>query len=152
MTNRRWLLWVLGLAAALLAVGCARPSEPAIDRETAQEIAWHALAPNTSSGDRANWQLIAIKQVQGREVTDEFEGEPSPGCWQGPTPMPNGEIDAGAGYWYVEMRPEPATPLPTVTLSPTAPPLIPEPFVRQALFLIDSEGNIVARKLFCVIY
>ena len=66
--------------------------------------------------------------------------------------MPNGEIKPEGDYWFVGMSPKSATPLPRPTLSPTAPPFIPEPFLRQALFLIDMDGNVVARKLFCVIY
>jgi hypothetical protein len=66
--------------------------------------------------------------------------------------MPNGEIQAGDDYWVVEMSPLPATPLPVPTLSPTAPPFVPEPFLRRALFLLDVDGRVVARKLYCVVY
>jgi hypothetical protein len=49
--------------------GCGR----ALTGELAQEIASDALAPNTSSGDRANWEVIAAEVVQGRDMADEFE-------------------------------------------------------------------------------
>jgi hypothetical protein len=86
-------------------------------------------------------------------VSEGFEGRTGYGC-PGPTPPANDEIQPTRAYWYVQMVPRPATPPPKETpISPTAPPNVPEPFIRQALFLIDSsDGQIVARKLFCVIY
>jgi hypothetical protein len=93
-----------------------------------------------------------VEHVQGRDVADQFAGEPAPGCWKGPAPVPNGEIQPAASYWNVEMSPLPATPLAGPTLSPTAPPTIPEPFLRRALFLLDADGSVVARKLYCVVY
>jgi hypothetical protein len=152
MTNRLWKGAALVFLALVLAACCTGLPEPAIDGTTVPDIAWDALAPNTSSGDRANWQVVDVRQVKGRDVADEFAGKPSSGCWKGPTPMPNGKIQADSDYWCVEMSPKPATPLPGPTISPTAPPSIPEPFLRQALFLLDAEGNVVARKLYCVIY
>jgi hypothetical protein len=154
------ILMLVALCLVLPACGgpVASPTQPpaqdaaSLTRQQAQDAVWQALAPNTSSGDRANWQVVEVRQVKGRDVAEEFAGEPSLGCWKGPTPTPNGEIQPGGDYWYVEMSPKPATPLPGATISPTAPPFIPEPFLRQALFLIDLEGNVVARKLLCVIY
>ena len=79
-------------------------------------------------------------------------------CWigllDGPEPPPNGEITASADYWYVHMSPRPATPDPQKSApSATAPPAVPEPFLRQALLLIDAlDGSIAVRKLHCVVY
>jgi hypothetical protein len=84
-------------------------------------------------------------------VAEEFEGRVSYKYCGGPEPPPNGEIDPSQTYWYVEMRPQPATPS-GQSMSPTAPPLVPEPFLRQALFLIDENGEVVARVLACVVY
>jgi hypothetical protein len=150
----RLLRWALLMAfGAVLVAACGGGSpEAVIDADAVPGVAWDALAPNTSSGDRANWEVAVVERVKGRDVADEFEGAPSPGCWKGPTPVPNGQVGTGTDYWYVEMQPRPATPLPRATISPTAPPFIPEPFLRRALFLIDLQGNVVARKLFCVIY
>lgn len=148
MVNRLWQ----GLALIWLAVTLVTCGGGLLTGQQAVNVAWEALAPNTSSGDRANWQVVEVRQVKGRDVARQFAGEPAPGCWQGSTPRPNGAIIAGADYWYVEWVPKPATPLPTATISPTAPPFIPEPFLRQALFLIDLEGKVVARKLSCPIY
>jgi hypothetical protein len=119
------------------------------------EIVWGALEPNTSSHDQAAWETISVQTVTGREVQDLFEGEPVPGgCAPGPTPPANATIALDDAYWYVLMRRRYATPPPyPAPLSATAPPNIPEPFVYEAHFLVDaSTGQIVARKLSCVIY
>lgn len=125
-----------------------------LKEEQVLDAAWDALEPNTSSHDRGNWDVVEVGQVTGKQVAERFEGEPAPGCWSGPEPPGNDEIQAGKTYWYVQMRPKPVTPVPQEgTPSPTAPPLIPEPFLRDAHFLIDPQGGeIVARKLICVIY
>ncbi len=157
-TTRKLVLALMFLAVLAVACGPGTPAQQQVQDITAlteqqvADIAWQALAPNTASGDRANWQAVEARQVKGRDVAEKFAGEAWLGCWKGPTPVPNGEIRSGADYWYVELMPQPATPLPAATISPTAPPLIPEPFLRQAFFLLDSEGQVVARKLYCVIY
>jgi hypothetical protein len=149
------------LALALSACGgqTATPDSVApLDRESldprqAFDLAWAALEPNTSSHDPANWELAEVRRVSGQEVAAEFGDEqPGYGC-PGPTPQPNRPVKASGAYWYVTLKRRPATPPPDVpTISPTAPPLVPEPFIYQAFFLVDAEGEIVARKLFCVIY
>ncbi len=118
------------------------------------DIVWEALEPNTSSHERSNWQAVEVGSVTGESVAELFEGEPAPGCWSGPKPVENKEIRASKSYWYVLMIPNPATPEPfDGTPSPTAPPRIPEPFLREAHFLVDPKtGEILARKLMCVIY
>jgi hypothetical protein len=119
-------------------------------------IAWQALEPNTSSHNQNAWESVVAQSLIGRDIQDKFEGEPIPGhCAPGPTPPDNAKITPDAAYWYVQMQPRPATPgpLPTNLQSPTAPPNVPEPFVYKADFLIDAgTGQIVARKLYCVIY
>jgi hypothetical protein len=143
---------IICLALALTA--CSPQAAPLIEQQV-RDLTWQALEPNTSSHNLANWEFIEVKQVAGHEVADQFAGEPAPGCWQGATPPENATIAYDGSYWYVEMRPRSATPLPgpTEQFSPTAPPNIPEPFLHQAKFLVDaSTGKIIARKLFCVIY
>jgi hypothetical protein len=97
-----------------------------------------------------------MRNVKGEEIQEIFEGEPVPGnCISGPPPPENKKIQASASYWYVRMKPVPVTsePIPTEQYSPTAPPRIPEPFLRDAHLLIDpGSGEIVARKLLCIIY
>jgi hypothetical protein len=172
------LLW-LAVALILLLTACAgatstpgpvaSPAEPQVfdinsgeaplDDQHLFDIAWQALEPNTSSHDRANWEEGEVRRVAGRDVADEFDvaddtdgARPGYGC-PGPAPPPNGKIEPSGTYWYAQLKRRPATPPPDVpTLSPTAPPLVPEPFIYQAFFLIDRSGQVVARKLYCVIY
>jgi hypothetical protein len=146
------------LAGPVTSVSPASPASPAaspdLDRESALDAAWRSLEPNTYSGDRANWEVVEVRQVTGEEVAEQFEGQVAPGCWQGPTPVPNELVRPTHPYWCVEYRPRPATPVPLQrTISPTEPPAVPEPFMYRALFLVDADtGRVVARKLFCVIY
>ncbi|MEN8242707.1 MAG: hypothetical protein ABFS17_12345, partial [Chloroflexota bacterium] len=93
------------------------------------DAVWDQLEPNTSSHDRSNWQVVEILFVTGEQVFERFEGDPASGCWSGPKPVENRSINFKANYWFVFMTPKPATPAPfNDTPSPTAPPLIPEPF------------------------
>lgn len=144
--------WMLILA--LLGACVSQPLE--LDENQAGDLAWQTLRPNTSSRDRAAWQITRIEQVSGAEMAETFTAEPAAGgCVPGPTVPPNGEIDAQGTYWYVQFQPVPATPLPADTerMSPTAPALIPEPFLYRADFLIEADsGKVIARRLYCVIY
>jgi hypothetical protein len=157
--HRPWAaLLVVALAGTALVAACSSPPSPAVspglDRERVLEATWSSLEPNTSSGDRANWEVVEVRQVTGAEFVEQFVGEPAPGCWKGPTPVPNEVIHPTQTYWFVQYRPRPATPVPQErTISPTEPPAVPEPFMYQALFLVDAHtGRVVTRKLFCVIY
>lgn len=143
------------LAVLLAAVACKglTGGGQSLTAEQALDLVWPALEPNTSSHDRANWEVISVEKVGGRDVAEEFDYEPAPGC-PGPEPPPNQTIEPGKTYWLVFLKPTAATPRPEPSeWSPTAPPLIPEAFLRQAQFLIDpDDGAIVARRLGCVIY
>jgi hypothetical protein len=157
--HRSWAaLLLVALAGTALVAACDSPVTPAVspglDRESILDAAWRGLEPNTSSGDRTNWEVVEVRRVTGGEISEQFEGEVAPGCWRGPTPEPNEVIRATHTYWYVQYRPRPATPVPQErTISPTEPPAVPEPLMYQALFLVDADtGRVVARKLFCVIY
>ena len=146
----------ISLACLTLALtACSAKVVPLSEQEVV-DIVWHALEPNTSSHNQAAWEIVGVQGVTGREVQDLFEGEPVPGgCAPGPEPPDNATVALDGSYWYVQMRPRSATlrPQPTEQFSPTAPPSVPEPFVHQAHFLVDaSTGQIVARKLYCVIY
>ena len=127
---------------------------PGLSESQVLDIVWEALEPNTSSHTRSNWQMEKVQFVPGERVAERFEGKPSLGCWSGPEPAENKDISATKIYWYVLMVPRPATPEPFYgTPTPTAPPLIPEPFLREAHFLVDPGTNeVIARKLICVIY
>lgn len=135
-----------------LRVGTANAAST-LSQEQVRELAWQALDPNTSSHDPANWDVIDLRQVEGREIAKEFEGQPATGC-PGPTPLPNAPVDAIESYWLVQFQKRPVSPPTDATpLSVTAPPNVPEPFMYQAFFLIDpGSGQVVARRLICVIY
>lgn len=143
----------LGLSLVVLAfllIACGSRTESLTEQEVL-DVAWKDLEPHTSSHDRANWEVVDVRQVKGREVAETFEREQPRCIW--PTPLPNETISPSATYWYVELKPRPATPLPGEKISPTAPPRIPEPFVYDAFFLINpADGQVVARMLHCVIY
>jgi hypothetical protein len=142
---------ILVLVLAACGDGTGVPGLPVLDRDKASDIAWEALEPNTASHDRANWAVVEKRRASGRSVAEEFEGWGFDGsCW-GPAPPPNGEIEPAETYWYVKMQPQPATPN-RPTISPTAPPSVPEPFMAWAIFLIDDNGQVIARVLACVIY
>ena len=134
----------------------APPSSIPLSEQQVIDIVWQALDPNTSSHNQAAWEIVGVQTVTGREIQDLFEGEPVPGdCARGPTPPDNARIALDGSYWYAQMRPHYATPRPQPTeqFSPTAPPNVPEPFLYQVHFLVDAgTGQIVARKLQCVIY
>lgn len=146
----RWA--VLALALILVLTACrGGTSMPALDPDRASDIAWEALEPNTASHNRANWAVVEVRTASGRSVAEEFEGRVFYGYCGGPAPPPNGEIEPAETYWLVEMKPQPATPS-GAPKSPTAPPLVPEPFMARALFLIDDSGQVIARMLACVVY
>lgn len=147
------LIGVLVVALLAFILPACSAGNGALDEQGARDLAWRALEPNTSSHNRSAWQVVSLRTVGGADVREMFAGTPVPGgCAPGPTPPENSPIVAARRYYLVEMRPRPATALPE-QLSPTAPPNVPEPFVYQADFLIDvASGQIVARKLRCVIY
>lgn len=162
----RWRLFTL-IASLILSLSACSANDSHIDeqqtikisspsKQQAVDIVWQALEPNTSSHDRAAWELVDVRLVKGHEVQDLFEGEPVPGnCAPGPSPQSNSKIFPSGSFWYVLMKPLNTTPRlgPTQYFSPTAPPNIPEPFLYQAHFLIDFlSGKVIARKLYCVIY
>jgi hypothetical protein len=144
------------LACLILTLTACSSQVAPLGEQQVADIVWQALEPNTSSHNRAAWEIVGVEAVTGRDIRGLFEGEPVPGaCAPGPTPPDNAAIARSSSYWYVEMRPRSATPRPCRTgqFSPTAPPSVPEPFVYQAHFLVDaSTGQIVARKLHCIIY
>jgi len=155
----RWVCLLVCLVAfcacdVISETGETPQRQTGLTQEEAVSAAWVAFEPNTSSHDRGNWDVVEARELAGREVADQFEGRVAPGCYVGPTPPANSDIRASGQYWYVHLKARPATPLPsTGTVPPTAPPRIPEAFVREAWFLLDrTSGQVVARKIHCVIY
>jgi hypothetical protein len=61
-------------AATGLVAACTSPASPSapaaspgLDIESVLDAAWRSLEPNTSSGDRVNWEAVAVRQVTGGE-------------------------------------------------------------------------------------
>jgi hypothetical protein len=156
VTRGREIVYIM-LALLLAACGGRKatmtpePGPPRLAREQAVDLAWAALEPNTASHNRANWRVVEARQVLGKSVAEQFEGWVFYGNCGGPEPPPNREIEPSETCWYVQMEPQPATPS-GPSLSPTAPPLVPEPFIVRAAFLIDDCGQVIARTLACVVY
>lgn len=144
------------VACLTLALSACSTGAKNLSQKQAADLAWQALKPNTSSRDPSVWEIADLRSVSGREIAARFDGGPVPGaCAPGPIPPANMPISADESYWYVQFRPRPVTPLPQPTeqFSPTAPPSVPEPFVYEARFLISAvSGQVIARKLLCVIY
>jgi hypothetical protein len=144
------------ISGLILSFSACVPSASVPDEGQVLDIVWEALEPNTSSHNRSVWEVVEVRSVTGDETQEMFEGEPVPGnCAPGPRPPDNATITNDDSYWYVLMSPIHVTaePPPTEQFSPTAPPNIPEPFLYQAHFLVDARnGEVIARKLDCVIY
>ncbi len=150
MANRLLLLAFTFCSIALVA--CAAPTASLATEQQMRDAAWAALNPSTTSHNRAYWDFPEVRQVRGIEVSSQFGKDAAPGCL-GPPPPANATIAAAQVYWFVRAERRAMTPIPqNRTLSPTGPPAIPDPFMYQALFLLDANGKVVARKLFCVIY
>ena len=140
-------------ACLILALAACSVTAPALTETQAAAIAWQALDGRTASHNRSNWEVLELRRVTGKEIAAIFEGKPDAGCALGPSAPANATIASQDRYWYVYLAPRTATPQAATPLSPTAPPSIPEPFIYQAHFLINqTTGEVVARKLYCVIY
>lgn len=153
---RRLIRFAFCLLMLTVSVACTSHAVE-LDEERAAELAWQALQPNTSSRNRAAWQITLIEQVSGTDTTEQFSSEAAAGgCVPGPAVPANQEINPQATYWHVQFQPLPATPLSPEEgemMSATAPPRIPEPFLYRADLLLEAEsGKVVARRLYCVIY
>jgi len=142
-----------GCIVACLVVGLFACGRVELSENQIRDLAWQYLEPSTSSHTRSHWKYVEVKKVMGSEVAAKFKKEHVSWCGQDIPVEKNRSIKPSGSYWYIHLKPKEATPLPTPTISPTAPPYIPEPFISQALFLLDpADGRIVACKLTCVIY
>lgn len=108
------------MVAACSAPATSPAASPGPDRESVLDAAWRSLELNTSSGDRANWEVVEVRQVTRDGFVEKFAGEPAPGCWKGPTPVPNEMIDPTQIYWTIQFRPCLAAPY--LKSAPSRPP------------------------------
>jgi hypothetical protein len=147
--NITWLILVF----ALYTSSC---TAPAATDQRAVETAWQDFLPLTASRSRVNWDVVEVTQVKGGEVAKQFSGINPFYCVAGRSPQKmkeNETIDAAKTYWQVHFRPKPVTAIPHTRISPTEPPAIPEPNLRDVYYLLDlSDLHIVARAFGCVIF
>lgn len=122
-------------------------------QQQALTLVWEDLEPHTNTKNREKWEIREVSKVYGRDVVPIFVDARFNQC-PGPLPPENQAIKPSTQYWFIHTMPHPATPLPLEgTNSPTAPPLIPEPFLREAYYLVDPISyEIIARKFVCVVY
>ena len=154
MPGRFRVVLILALGAALCGACNALPA--AGGEQKAIDVAWQDFEPLTSSRNRANWDIKQVSRVTGNQVSQLYGGVNPFYCVAarrtGKFPD-NQTLDANKTYWQVHFYPKDATPLPRTRLSPTEPPAIPEPNLRDARYLIDpNDFHIVARAYGCVVY
>jgi hypothetical protein len=121
-----------------------------LGQQQALEIVWKALDPNTLSHDAESWEINEAKKVEGGEVVSEFAMPTRENC-PGPKPPDNQPIKVSSEYWYIKVLPHPKVLRPQKdTAAPSSLPIVPEPNIKAATFLIDMySGEVVARKLTC---
>lgn len=145
--------YIIACMVLLVCAACSTKYSMVNEQQIVDTV-WLELELNTISHDRTAWEIITLKVVTGLEVQNLFE-DAHIYCGFGPEPKSNRTILHDASYWYVEMKPRAATPIPQPTedYSPTAPPWIPEPFIDEVHFLADYlTGRIVARNFHCIKY
>jgi len=129
--------------------GCIE-NEKSINQQEALEFVWQALDPNTMSHNREDWEIHAADRVYGKDVVSEFAAIHRVNC-PGPSIPENKPIKITAEYWYIKVVPHPeALRRQQGTSSPELVPVVPEPNIEEAVFLIDLfNGDVIARKILC---
>jgi hypothetical protein len=127
-----------------------------LSEQKVRDLAWKALNPYTLSHNRDAWEVIEIRKVFWKDISDQFTSGYYYGCRTKTTQESDRPIDLSKVYWYVHMEPRPVTPLPPRRNEPVGtgnPPIKPEMNIENALFLIDPDnGQIIARRLGCIVY
>lgn len=133
----------------LVSAGCGGTT---ITQDVAVTAAWNALDPVTTAHNRANFELIEARLVQGKEIAKDFANERTNSyCWGTRVPA-NSAIDSNSQYWYVHLKRRVMTPIPVTRVSPTQPPAIPDWNIPEAFFLIDARtGAVIARDIRCIV-
>jgi len=141
-------IFILLITTILQAACIDQPQR--LGQQKALEIAWQALNPNTVSHDAESWEINEARKVQGGEVVSEFAMPGRDNC-PGPKSPDNQPIKVSSEYWFIKVQPHPQVFRPQKdTAAPNSAPIIPEPHIQTALFLIDMySGEVVARKLTC---
>lgn len=132
---------------SVILTACGMPSET-IKQQEALEIAWEMLDPNTESHNRDDWEIHQALKIYGKDVVNEFSNGRSSGC-PGPALPENLPIKISAEYWYILVVPHPEVYRRTSEGAEPV-PVVPEPRIVQASFLIDQyDGKVVARRITC---
>ncbi len=139
-------LWAILPIFSMLAA-CAQPAE-LLKQQEALEIAWDTLDPNTESHNRDDWEIHQALKVYGKDIVNEFSNGRSRGC-PGPELPENLPIKISTEYWYILVVPHPEA-LRRTSEAAELVPVIPEPRIAEAAFLIDQyDGKVVARRIVC---
>ena len=146
---KRTPVFFLLLLIAAVQTACTNQTQR-LGQQQALEIAWKTLDPNTLSHDVESWEIDEARKVVGGEVVSEFSIPSKQNC-PGPRPPDNQPIKVSSEYWYIKVLPHPQVWRPQKdTAAPSSMPIVPEPNIKSASFLIDIyNGEVVARKLTC---
>ena len=125
-------------------------NQHSINQQEALEIVWQTLDPNTLSHNREDWEIHAADRVYGKDVVAEFAAVQRMNC-PGPSIPENQPIKITAEYWYIRVLPHPEALRPQAgSASADLVPVIPEPNINEAAFLIDLyNGDVIARRIVC---
>jgi hypothetical protein len=142
------LLSVMALMTASLSA-CFERAE-SLRQQEALEIAWDTLDPNTESHNRDDWEIHEARKVYGKDVVTEFASMRFNNC-PGPGLPENFPIKISSEYWYIKVVPHPeALRRDNSTSSAELVPVVPEPNINEAAFLIDMYGGqVIARRISC---
>ncbi len=147
---RPHLLLVVLLTVLLPILASCIENPKNISQQEALEIVWQTLEPNTISHNREDWEIHIADRVYGKDVVSEFAAIHRMNC-PGPSIPENKPIKITAKYWYIKVLPHPEALRPQKgTSSPDLVPVVPEPNINEAVFLIDMySGEVIARKIIC---
>jgi hypothetical protein len=138
------------LVISVFQVACSSQNQR-LGQKQALQIAWKALDQNSSSLDLESWEIDEARKVVGGEVVSEFSIPSKENC-PGPRSPENQPIKVSSEYWYIKVLPQ-SQVLPTQkdTAAPSSMPIVPEPSIQSAIYLIDMyNGDVIARKITCL--
>jgi hypothetical protein len=146
---KQQIKWFLIIALFLFITGCIERDQD-LGQQEALEIAWDTLDPNTQAHNRDDWEIHKAQITFGQDVVAEFMDMRYSNC-PGPAVPENMPIKASSKYWYIKVVPHPeALRRDESTDSAELVPVIPEPKITEASFLIDIySGQVIARHLVC---
>lgn len=147
MTRLSTVVVILSLIVPI--AGCIDQGQ-SLHQQEALEIAWDTLKPNTESGNRDDWEIHDARKVYGKDIVNDFADMRFKNC-PGPEVPENLPIKVSSEYWYIRVLPHPEVlRRDKSTSSAELVPVVPEPKINEAAFLIDPySGKVIARRLVC---